>query len=402
MITVVQIIPTVCAADSSSQGQHKKPGFYTDDFHILPEIEATVYYDNNIYATKRVRQADWVALISPRLGLNSLWESHSLEIDGGADFGRFTDNASEDYDDYWLNGSAEFEVSDDRQLYAMAGYDHSHEERDSKEVNSQQIDEPTTYDTLNTQAGINQKYGLTSIKAGFTYKQLDYDNVGSLYNDDRDRTETGLGVRFMYISSQTALYSQVVVNRRKYADIKDQFGYQKSSSGSNLIIGASRSFGKGNKFDGYIGRLHQAYDDSRFDDIKVLIYGLNLHWYPSSKTKITGELERTQNETTEVDASSYLSTRLGMQVDQKLSKDILGYVNINHGIADFQGVAREDVSESWGVGLKYYLNPWVMLITSYTYIDNDSNDMNRRHGMPRCYDYKRRVIYFTLRIRLAP
>ncbi|MES9955124.1 MAG: outer membrane beta-barrel protein [Candidatus Thiodiazotropha sp. 6PLUC2] len=403
LTAVVQINSAICAAGSPAQDSRKKPGFYTDDFRILPEVEATVYYDNNIYATKRLKEADWVALISPRLGVDSLWESHSLELDGGADFGRFTDNGSEDYDDYWLNGNAEFEISTDRQLYSSASYNHNHENRGSKEGGSLQIDEPTTYDLIDAQAGVNQKFDLTSIKAGLTYKQLDYDNVGSLYNDDRDRTESGFGVRLSYgLPSRSEIYTQAILNRRDYGDRQDQFGYNRDSKGSNLIIGASRRYGKGNKLDAYLGQINQDYDDSRFDSVNLLIYGLDLRWYPSNKTKITAKVERTQNETTEVGASSYLYTYVDLQIDQKLGKDILGYVNVNRGVADFQDVGREDVSQSLGIGLKYYLNPLVMFSSSYSYIDNDSNDTNRVYGVSESYDYKRGVIFFTVRARLVP
>jgi hypothetical protein len=43
-----------------------------------------------------------------------------------------------------------------------------------KEWSSMQVDKPTTYEVQDAQAGVDQKFDLTSIKAGFIYKQLDY------------------------------------------------------------------------------------------------------------------------------------------------------------------------------------------------------------------------------------
>jgi hypothetical protein len=104
---------------------------------------------------------------------------------------------------------------------------------------------------------------------------------------------------------------------------------------------------KGNKLDGYLGHFHQDYDD-----INALIYGMDFIWYPTNKIKITSKIECTQNETTEVGASSYLSSYMDLQFDQKLSKNTLVYVNLNCRVEDFQDVGREDVTLSLGIDVK--------------------------------------------------
>lgn len=390
-------------AEASPDGAFQQPGFYTENFHILPEIEMTGYYDDNIYASKGNKSSDLIAVISPSLSLKSRWQRHDFKLKAGADLGRYSDNGAEDYDDLWLSGDGEIDLSAESQIYLSAGYSANHESRDSKEGASQPSEEPTTYDAQALQFGVNQRFAATAAKLGLTYERLDYDNLGTLFNDDRDRQEYGLGLRLdREFSSQTRIYAQAVLNRRDYAQARDQFGYVKDSAGYSAVVGAIREFARGDKIDAYAGRLYQDYDDNRFTQVGELNYGLDLHWYPAQMTRFTAKLERSLNETTEPGAANYLYSSLDLQLDQKFTADLVGYVNYNRGLAEFQDVGREDVTRTGSLGLKYYASPRIMISAGYSTIDNDSNDLNRVSAVAGTYDYRRNLLFLTLRARLAP
>jgi hypothetical protein len=398
---VLNVSPLV--AGGGSTNTFKKPGFYKDDFRLLPEIEVTGYFDDNIYATKQARESDFITQVSPSLAIDSLWDVHRLEFDVGAHLGRYTDASSEDYDDYWLNGEGNYELNEQHQVYLSGSYSRNHEGRDSKESGSLQINEPTTYDQFEGQLGWYRQAGLSSAKFGVTYEQLDYDNVGGLYNDDRDRHLTGLGLRLSYdMSPESQLYAQGVINRRDYAENLDAYGYAKDSEGFTGLIGLTRRFSKGNRIDAYIGRFYQDYDDSRFDTVNDWNFGLDLRWYPAARTQLKALIERTQNETTEVGSSSYLSTDWDLQIDQKLTADTVGYVGFNYAVAEFQDVGREDKTQSLSLGVKYYANPWVMLSGGFRRVDNDSNDINQVSSVQESYDFKQNLVFLNLQVRLAP
>ncbi len=390
------------AAETPEKSEFKKPGFYTESFHFLPKADISLFRDDNIYASKQAKVSDLITVVSPSISADSLWQGSSLKLDAGANIGRYSDNGSEDYEDLWLSAEGEVEFTDRRSLYATAGYTQNHENRDSKESSNQELEELTTYDAGSLQVGIKQRFGKTSVKAGVTYETLDYDNIGSaLYNDDRDRSLFGAGLRLAYaVSKPMQLYTQVILNQREYRDREDQFGYRKDSQGYSAVAGLSRKSTKGDKLDFYLGHLYQEYDDHRFDEVNELNYGMDIRWYPSAKTQVTAKLDQTLNETTEIGASSYLYRLLDLQLDQKLTRDLLGYLGYSHGLAEFQDVGREDVTQSLVLGLKYYASPWIMLTGSYSYVDNDSNDQTAAVGDT--YDYERNVFFLSLRARLAP
>ncbi len=392
---------TATYADEAPQGGFKKPGFYTESFHFLPKADISLYRDDNIYATKADQVSDLVTVVSPMISADSLWQGSSLKFDTGANLGRFRDNASEDYDDFWLSAEGEVEYSESRSLYATAGYSQNHESRDSKE-GSNQAEALTTYDLGSLQVGLKQQFGKTSAKVGLTYEMLDYDNVGStLYNDDRDRRVTGVGLRIAHaVSDPLQFYTQLILNQRDYRERRDQFGYRKDSQGYSAVVGMRRESAKGDSLDLYLGHLYQEYDDNRFDDVSELNYGMDMRWYPTKMTQVTAKLDQSLNETTETGASSYLYRLFDLQVDQKLTRDLLGYLGYSHGFADFQDVGREDTTQSMSLGIKYYASPWVMFTGSYIYLDNDSNDAGLSAG--ETYDYERNTFLLTLSARLAP
>ncbi len=387
----------VLAEDSAKE----KPGYRAGEFHVLPEVDISAYHDDNIYATQRAKESDLVTVVSASLEAESQWERNSLDLGAGASIGRYLDISDEDYEDVWFKADGQLDLSERSRLYAGAGYSLNHESRDAKESSQQKIDEPTTYDSRTLQIGLDQMLGEFELKLGATYEGLDYDNVGALYNDDRDRSVTGLGLRVsLPLAERTSLFAQGILNQRDYDDEVDQFGYERDSDGYNALVGLKKSYQGGHSVEIYGGYLVQEYDDDRYERLSEPNYGLDLRWFPTKQTKVTATLDRSSNETTEIGSAGYLYTALDLQVDQKMMTDVVGYLNYNYGLAEFQDVGREDTTHTVSLGVKYYLSPKIMITGSYSRMDNDSNDQNSVSPVTGTYDYTRNLIFLTLRARL--
>lgn len=404
LITVSGLgLSSVWAADtavntSSSKDQKKekpkKPGFYTDSFHILPEFQITGYHDDNIYATDRPKESDIVTILSPTLKINSHWDRHSLKMNAGANLGFYTDNTDENYEDLWAEASGRYEISSATSLFGGAGYKKKHEGRDSKE-SAQSQDEPTTYDVLSMQFGGRQKLSDYVIRLGVTYEKMDFDNVGDLVNDDRDRTHAGLGLRVTRgLDKQTKVFAQGLLNKRAYDEDLDLGDYDRDSAGYTAAVGLIKKFGKKDRIEAYLGLLSQEYDDAGFDTVTEPNFGVNLRWYPAETYKFTGSLNRTLSETTEDGASGYLYTNLNLQLDKRMFTDYVGYVSYGYGYSDYQEFDRDDTFNSFGIGLNYYMSPHLFFSGSYSHIDNDSSDDD--------YDYDRNLFLISFKAKLAP
>jgi hypothetical protein len=391
---------TVADQLSPSSG---KPGYLMGGFHILPEIEVAEYYDDNIYATKRAKESDLVSLVTATLEVDSRWQRHYLDLGAGASIGRYLDISAEDYEDFWVKGDGQLDVGDTARIYAGAGYSVNHESRGAKESAQQLIEAPTTYDARTLQIGLDRQIGQAMLKLGTTFEALDYDDVGPLLNDDRDRTAIGFGLRIAFpLAESTSLFAQSILKQRDYDDGVDQFGYERDSDGHNTLLGIIREHHERYSIQAYVGYLVQEYDDDRFERLDEPNYGFDLCWYTPSGSKLTAKLERSSNETTEIGSAGYLYTGLDLQLDRKMVTDLVGYLNYGYGLAEFQDVGREDFTRSVTIGLKYYASPKVMITGSYSRLDNDSNDKNSVLPLDDTYDYARNMLYIALRARLVP
>lgn len=382
------------AESNKTKEKPKPPGFYTDSFHLLPEVQITGYYDDNIFATAKATESDYVGIVSPTLKINSRWDRHSLKLNTGANIGRYKDNSSEDYEDLWLEASGRYEISTATNLFGGVGYRQKHEGRDSKE-SAQSVDEPTTYDVQSMHIGGRHKLDEYVIRLGVTYEELDFDNVGDLINDDRDRTHTGAGLRVSRgLDKQTKVFAQGLLNKRDYDDDVDLSGFNRDSQGYAAAVGLIKTFGKKDRIEGFVGLLSQDYDDSRFDSVTEPNFGISLRWYPAETFKFTGNLNRTLSETTEEGSSGYLYTKLNLQLDKRMFTDYVGYVSYGYAEADYQEVSREDTTSSFSLGLNYYMSPHLFLSGSYRHISNDSNIADN--------DYDRNLFLISLKAKLAP
>jgi hypothetical protein len=386
---------TADAAETGDDTQVAEPGYTTENFHIQPEIQLTTYYDDNIYATSQAEVSDTIAVITPLLKVHSHWDRHSLKFEAGASIGRYLDNPSEDYEDLWLEASGNYEISPTSSLFGAAGYYKKHEGRDVKE-SDQSADEPTTYDVQSIQLGGRTQVGENVVRLVVSQEKLDFDNVGTLFNDDRDRTHSALGLRVTRaLDKRTRVYLQGVLNQRDYDLISG--GVNRDSDGYGAVVGLVKSFGKEDRIEAYAGVLSQEYDDPAFDKVTAADFGLKLQWHPAERYTVTGSLSRTLSETTEEGASGYLLTKLDLQLEKTFSSRTTGFIGYTYGHYDYQGIGRKDDYNGFSLGLNYRLNRRVQISASYSYHDNDSNDAILNPLPGDSYDFSKNQFLLTLR-----
>jgi hypothetical protein len=323
-------------------------------------------------------------------------------MDAGGKFGRYQDNDTEDYDDSWFKVDGKRELSPENAFFGKAGISMNHENRDSKE-SVQVLDELTTYQATELEGGVRHERRDRAFRLGVSSETLDYDDVGALNNDDRDRTTTGAGIRLSQaVSQQNRIYLQGQMNQRNYDQSLDDAGYDRDSDGYSAALGVTHAFSGGGKVDVYAGALSQDYDDARFDTVTEVDFGGSLHWYPSQTVKVLGSLKKSIRETTEPGASGYLLTLTSLQVEKKLVTDVHAYVTYGHGLAEYQSSEREDNYDTYGIGLKYFMSPRVYLSGGYSHITYDSNDQSSLLAPGDSYDFDRDIFQVSLQMRLAP
>jgi len=356
----------------------KKPGYHTENLRIRPLLSIRQVYDNNIFGTDEHTRSDWITLVSPQLKVDSSWTRHSLRLRAGAESGSYWQYGDEDYLDYWGSGEGRLDLNENTHLFGGLGFSYEHEGRDSPDSPSREL-EPTTYTSLNANAGLKTTVGDTGYRLGGTYEILDYDDVpgigGPVINDDRDRDLLGLGIRVTRrLAEDDSVFLQASYNQRDYDDRFDQFGFQRSSEGYRAALGVIKDWGDDNEFEAYLGVLNQDYDDRRFDNISKLDFGGRLTLVLDEATDIRTKLQRSLEETTDIGSPGYLNTSLSAKLQHRFSPRFIPYLHLGYSYYDFLETGREDRTYSAGAGLKYFVtrNAYVVLGASHAY--RNSND----------------------------
>ena len=364
---------------TDAESTDHRPGYHTDNVRIRPTLSISESFDDNVFATDTGERSDWITVVSPQLKIDSTWDRHSLRFDTGARFGRYGHYDAENYLDFWATLEGRYALSDTTDVFGGVGVTHDHEGRDSPDA-SIAGSEPTTYQTRSAHAGVKTTLGAATLRFGGTYEALDYNNVGAgavtLFNDDRDRELLGFGVRASFALSEAhELFAQALYDRRDYELSRDQNGFQRDSDGYRTALGIKSDFGGGNKTEAYVGTIRQSYDDARFDTYTAADFGGRVTLFPAKPLKLTGQLERALNETTDRGSPGYLSTALTGRLEFRATPRLTSHLALGYTLSDYLESGREDEIYSAELGVKYFVARNAFVSTGVRHIERHSNDV---------------------------
>jgi len=368
------------------------------EFNLRPQVTFAELWDDNIFATDSDEEDDFVTIISPSLLLASNWERHQLNLRTGAVFSSYAEHNDEGTQDAWFDIEGRYDVSKPTNLFGGIGYNREHEDRTSPDdVNGI---EPTTYHVMRSHAGLYHESGPFTIRAGGTYDALDYDDVdtlisGNINNDDRDRDLYSLGARIGYrYSPKYESFVQLATDTRNYDEPLDNNLQNRESDGYRAGVGLLINDGKRLSGELSLGHIKQDYDDSSLADVSSLDFGAALIWRASPSTAMRFGLDRTLEETTLLNASSYLYTAVDLTVQHKVAPRTVLTGNLTISESDYQGISRNDDMYGLSVGLQHEIARHLYVEGSYRYAQRNSNITGE--------DFERNQLLFQLRADIAP
>jgi hypothetical protein len=333
-------------------------GVRAGGFIFFPQVEVGEAYNDNIFADDEDEEDDFITVVSPELVARSDWGRHGVSLRTGADAGFYLDHDDENYLDYFALADGRLDVVRGIFIVGGLGWRHRHEDRGSPDDVSGE--EPTEFDLYSANLGFVRARGRISARVSSTLDRFDFQDVdaagGEINEDDRDRFHYGLSGRLGYeYLPETEAFIRVDGRMRNYDTISDD-GFDRDSVGYAAVIGTDLDFtGKvsGEVFAGY---QYTSYEDDELDEIAGLAAGAAVLWNITGLTSLRGTLDVTTEETTEADASGYLSTRVGAAVEHELRRNVLLGAGLTLGRNDYEGVDREDDILIGSLTAKYLIN----------------------------------------------
>jgi hypothetical protein len=345
-------------------------------FKFTPAFTFAYQYDDNIYATDNDSLSDTVLRAKLAGTLVSAWQRHALKLEAGTTVSRYMDYGTEDTEDYWLNLSGRRDITTQSNVFGGVSVERAHEARGSAE--SVSGDEPTVYDKNRINLGLRMASGVNALTLAGNVVEFDYRNTpaggGVLFNDDRDRIHSTLGVRASHDYSQRwNLFAQATSDMRDYDRSVDELLYQRNSSGYRVAVGTRYAEGEQLQAEFMVGYLAQDYDDPRFDAVRTADYKASLRWFISRSSHLSVNLDHALEETTLPDSPGYLYRKLGTTWSQRFTDRLFGKFSAAFATADYQQIALEDDYYDLSAGLSQVIAKGILMHLDYRHLQRDSS-----------------------------
>ena len=369
-------------------------GVSVGSFRLFPLLELDEVYNDNIYATPYGtpgQTGSFIQIVKPSLHLRSDWSNHMLNFFATGAIGFYSGgNESNNYGDFAVGAEGRLDIQRDWNTYGGGSFNRLHEEAGTPNVpgNTNQI---TRYNQIIGNLGYFQTFNRFSVRLDARVDNFLYDpnNLGPaqgvITTTDRDRTEIREALRLNYeFSPGYTVWMRSGFNQRVYANIPDSSGFNRDSSGWDVVGGVAIDLGGITSVEAFVGYVQQNYVDPQFLQLSAPTFGLAAYWNPLKELWLKPFVVRTVNETSLDTASGYLSTSLGTDLNYNFRPNIRLDARVSYDFIDYLSIppnpSREDQYFNGRIGLKYLPTSNFYIGPEYKYIERTSTAPGNNYG----------------------
>lgn len=341
-------------------------------FTLYPKVTVGTIFDDNVFREEHNRNSDVAVLVQPELHLKSDWDAHALGFGAVATIVRYRDDSRANYQDFSAYADGRLDITDDLAASAFTEFARLHEDRgepDSATGDQDNIE----FNRFTRQFALDYKGSPVFGRITGQWVNFDYqDNNGFNYDDrDYDLYEARLRVG-ADVTPSTSLFVEPGYNWRIY-DGLDDFGFDRTSNGYDVRLGATYDVTAVTFLEAFGGYYRQEYDDSSFPTADGFAVGVEATWNPNDVTTVIGAVSRTIRETAIDNTSGIIDTGLDLRVDYELLENLVASPHGSLHGEHFDGIGRDDTVLTLGLGLTYFINPYLQAGIDYTFGERNSH-----------------------------
>jgi hypothetical protein len=362
-------------------------GMPVGSFRLFPDLELDEVFNDNIYATPNGtsgKTSSFIQVIKPSLDLRSDWNNHMLNFFARGAFGLYTASSTENYQDFGVGFDGRFDIQRDWNFYGGGSFNRRHEDRGTPNVTTSLFN-PTVYNQLVGNVGYYQRFNRLNIRLDGRLDNFTYFNnglgpaQGVVQNSDRNRNEFREAARVGYeFSPGYQVWVRGSLNQRVYNTVPDGLGFNRNSSGWDVVGGVTVDFGGITSLEAFAGYVQQNYVDGRFSQVSLPTFGLTGYWNPIRELMIKPFVRRTIEDSALSTAVAYVNTAFGTDVTYAMRPNISLEAHGDYALADylaFPGVTsqRYDQYLTLRAGLLYRPTANFYVGPTYQYTHRTSN-----------------------------
>jgi hypothetical protein len=349
-------------------------GVRAGSFLIFPKVEVGTTYDDNVFATENDEEGDFIFQVLPTITAQSDFSRHQLRFSAGADVGRYADNTSENYIDYFATGSGRFDITADSALLSNLSYRQLHEDRGDPD-SSDNASEPIEFSRTNAELAYQQRFNRVTGRIGIGAENEDYDDVASITGETLDQdlrdkwaySAVGQVGYDLYPGYQPFL--RFTYTRTEY----DEGTVKPNSDTYEAVVGTTLDLTNLLTGEIFVGYLSRSYDEDQFSNFTGLAYGLKLDYAVTQLTSISGNIERGVEEGFGVAPNPRDRTTFQIGVDHELLRNLVLSALAEYQMDDYQNTDQEEDYYVLQAGATYNINRNLYLRGTYSYSTRDSN-----------------------------
>jgi hypothetical protein len=349
-------------------------GVRAGSFLIIPKVELGTTYDDNVFATENNKEGDFLFQVLPTVVVQSDFSRHQLRFTTGADVGRYADQTSENYIDYFVTGAGRYDITGDSSVSTNLAYRQLHEDRgDSDSPNT--ASEPVEFTRSNAELAFQQRFNRVTGRVAIGAENEDYDDVSSitgttLDQDDRDRwAYSAMGQVGYDLYPGYQPFVRFTYTRTEY----DEGIVKPNSDTYEAVVGTTLDLTNLLTGEIFIGYLARSYDEDAFSNFTGLAYGLKLDYAVTQLTSISGNISRGVEEGFSVTPNPRDRTTFQVGVDHELLRNVVLSALAEYQMDDYQNTNQQEDFYLLQAGATYNINRNFYLRGTYSYSTRDSN-----------------------------
>jgi hypothetical protein len=357
------------------QPGYENVGVRAGSWMFNPAVTAGAVYDSNVFATGSGKRSDLATTVQPSLGVSSLWERNSLDIEGSFRSKWYREFSQLDQNDANLRMRGRVDLWHDAAILTTFRAASLHEGVGSLTSPTGAV-EPTPYSLASGDVTYWQRFNRLAGSVGVRSDYYNYGSTraqdGSIINQDsRDGRIDVAHARLDYaISPGIGVFSALEVNKRDLRGTPTQSlssdGYR-SLSGFNVQLGhmVSGEFGA--------GYASQKFDDPTIGTIAGPAYRALINWSATRLLDVHFKAEQIVTEASDTVAGGIRADALQLGADYELRRDLVLSVAGTVERDKFFGETRNDNVFSTLTELKFMLNRYSSISLQHQYFQRDSS-----------------------------
>ncbi|TEW56150.1 hypothetical protein E2R68_03390 [Psychromonas sp. RZ22] len=349
----------------------------TNSFIIVPQLDASTYFNDNIYTSEFDTVSSAIYIVKPLIafgiddGINRYGGEYELIS------GTYENSSDDNYLDQKLALYGHTEFTDRHRTDINIHFNNLHEARGSNltESNQYRYDAPIKYNTLFT--NVYYQYGLQSailnVGGGIQYYVKEYQN----FTDDTEIDDLSKWTFMLDGDYQIGAVTYFTVD---LSTANGVYQHQKNKNNrDNRFTFGARWEGLGKTIGKLkLGYQYKEFDDSSRENFAGNIIDLGVTWQPVMYSSIEMHVNRAAEDSDTV--GDYILAASGSvgwlhNWTEKIDSDItLLYSN-----EDYIGADREDKTLNTSLYLSYEFTRWFKMRTGYEFTKKGSNVANIRY-----------------------